>query len=189
MKRLSILIPSKCEPRIVDMLYAVESRYSWAEVIVAQDRDGRGKGWALRKALEYAKGDIICFIDGDLDIHPKMFARLMPFIEDYDIVVGKKQIRGILSRRILSRFSRLFIQFLFGLGIDTQTGIKMFRREALPTWSEDGYMFDLEILAKARKNGNSIIEVPVEANIERKMRGSSVLRCLLSAIRIRLCLL
>jgi hypothetical protein len=65
----------------------------------------------------------------------------------------------------------------------------MFRREALPTWSEDGYMFDLEILAKARKNGNSIIEVPVEANIERKMRGSSVLKCLLSAIRIRLCLL
>lgn len=183
----SILIPNRNEPKIVEMLMALDELFGpGVQIIVAQDRESRGKGWALRQALGQAKGDLICFIDGDMDIHPRMILRLLPFIDDYDIVVGKKQIRGIPSRRILTRLSRWLIQALFGLGVDTQTGIKLFRREALPYWKENGFMFDLEILAKSVRAGNTLIEVPVEANIERKMAGRSVVKCLWAAFKIRM---
>lgn len=181
---MSILIPNKIEPRIHDVLGEIDRLCPGCQVIIAADRAGKGKGWAIRTALAQAKFDIICFLDGDMDIHPRMIKRLVPFLYDYDIVVGKKQIRGILSRRILTRLSRIFIQFLFEINFDTQTGIKLFRREALTQWTTDGWMFDLEILAKARKAGARIIEIPVEANIERKMSTRSVLKCFVEAIRL-----
>jgi glycosyltransferase involved in cell wall biosynthesis len=183
---ISILIPNRVEPKVQDVIAWIEDMFPGCEIVIAVDRDSRGKGWAIRTALAQAKHDLIVFLDGDMDIHPRMICRLLPFIADYDIVVGRKHVRGILSRRILSKISRWFIQALFGLGIDTQTGIKMFRREALPEWKSDGYMFDLEILATAKKAGFSIIEVPVEAVVERKMRGSSIIKCLLEAIKIRI---
>jgi glycosyltransferase involved in cell wall biosynthesis len=182
---LSILIPNKMERRIHEVLADIDELFPGSQAIVAVDREGRGKGWAVRTALEYAKGDVICFLDGDMDIEPRMIKRLLPFLADYDIVVGRKQIRGIPSRRILTRLSRWFIQALFGLGIDTQTGIKLFKREALSHWDSDGFMFDLEILAKARIMGARIIEVPVEAVIERKMNSRSIIKCLNEAIKIR----
>jgi glycosyltransferase involved in cell wall biosynthesis len=182
---ISILVPNKTEARIGEMLVDLDKHFPDAQVITAVDRDGRGKGWAVRKALEYAEGDIIVIIDGDRDIEARMIKRLLPFLEDYDIVVGRKQIRGILSRRILTRLSRWFIQILFGLGIDTQTGIKVFKRDAIFHWNTDGFMFDLEMLVKARIWGHSIIEVPVEARIERTMKAKSVVKCLIEAIKIR----
>lgn len=185
---ISILIPNHNEENIQEVIKEIEDIFYFedmeCEVIIARDRDGRGKGWALREALKESKGDVVCFLDGDMDIEPRMLLRLLPFLDDYDIVVGKKQIRGMLSRRIITLCSRLLIRFLFGMVIDTQTGIKAFRREALILWKEDGYMFDLEVLTTAKSRGKSIIEIPVEVNIERKMAGRSVLKCLMTTLRL-----
>ena len=180
---ISILIPNRVEPRVQEVISEIEVLLN-CEVIIVVDREAKGKGWAIREALSHAKGDIIAFLDGDMDIHPRMLLRLIPFICDYDIVVGKKQVRGILSRRLLTRLSRLYTRILFGLNIDTQTGIKLFRREALPSWDTNGFMYDLEILAQARLMGKSIIEIPVEANIERKMSTRSIYKCFCESIKI-----
>jgi glycosyltransferase involved in cell wall biosynthesis len=186
--KLSILIPSRVEPNIVRMLMETEECFPGAEIIVAQDRDSRGKGWAIRTALEQATGDIICFIDADLDIHPRMIFRLIPFIDDYDIVVGTKGLTGIPSRKILTWLSRWYIRFMFGLSVDTQTGIKMFHVKHLPNWKTDGFCFDVEILAKAQRNGSRMIEVPIEAVHSKKMAAKSVLKTLKESIKIWLAL-
>jgi hypothetical protein len=57
---------------------------------------------------------------------------------------------------------------LFGLDVtDTQSGIKLARREIitelLPILEEDGFTFDLELLAVARRLGYTrVVELPVE---------------------------
>jgi dolichol-phosphate mannosyltransferase len=161
-----------------------EKEFPGAQIIVSTDRYRQGKGWAMRQSLEYATGDVICFLDGDMDIPPRMLRRLLPFIKDYDIVVGRKQIRGLLSRRILTHLSRLYIWIRFGMTIDTQTGIKIFRSYALPAWDCNSFAFDVEILARAAKKGFSIIEVPVDVDIERKMKFSSIWKCFVESWRI-----
>ena len=181
---LSILIPSKTEPNILKMLMALEEEFPEAQIITANDRYGKGKGWAVRTALQMAQGEFIIFIDGDMDIHPRMIHRLLPFLFDYDIVLGKKQIRGHFSRRLLTFFSRIYINILFGMNYDTQTGIKAFRKDALEHWFTDGFMFDLEIISRAMQRGKTIIEVPVEVSIERKMGLRSVLLCLWESLKI-----
>ena len=159
---LSILIPCKEEPKIHLMVEKTAKCFPEAQIIVCNDRLGHGKGWAVRQALAEATGEYIAFIDGDLDIHPRMLERLIPFLEDYDIVVGKKNVRRSFSRRIITRLSRLYIRLLFGFDFDTQTGIKIFHRYALLPWKSDSFIFDLEILVKARSKGLQMAEVPVE---------------------------
>ena len=189
---LSIIIPCKSahnDPHIVKMVQETEKFCPNSEIIISSDRYGKGKGWALRQGVEHAKGDIICFIDGDLDISPGWIPELYHYIHRNDIVIGKKSITGIFSRRIITFCSRAFIGLLFGIWLDTQTGIKMFKRSSLPTWKENRFAYDIEILSKAKKAGAKIIEVPVEVNIRKKMPIKSILIFIKDSLKIKWSLL
>ena len=183
---ISVLLPSKQEPKVLEVMMILEEMLPDVQIIIANDRYGMGKGWAMREALSQAQYDVVCFLDADMDIHPKMIWRLMPFLDDYDIVVGKKQVRGFLSRRILTRLSRLYIWILFGLNLDTQTGIKLFRRDAIMPWLSNSFAFDIEILSNAKKAGFDIIEVPVETSTTKKMNIKSIFKCLIESFKIKL---
>lgn len=183
---ISVLIPNCEEERIHEVVSCIEkSLHDYeCEVIIASDRDRHGKGWAVREALKEAKGDIICFIDGDMDIHPRMIKRLIPFLDDYDIVLGCKQIKGLLSRQILTFLTRIYIKLAFGIGYDTQTGIKMFHRHALSEWESNSFAFDIEIITRASIRGWGIIEVPVEVNKSSRMKLRSIINALKESIKI-----
>jgi glycosyltransferase involved in cell wall biosynthesis len=168
--KLSILLPNHCEENIHAFIEEIEREIPCSEIIIACDRYGKGKGWAVRTALAQAKGSSIVFLDADGDISPKMLRRLIPFTDDFDIVVGSTRIcKTNYRRKIITFLSRIYLRILFGVGCDTQTGIKIFRRESLPQWATDGFLFDAEILAKAYRAGAKIIEVPIECEIKRQM--------------------
>lgn len=133
----------------------------------------RGKGGALKEGFRHVTGDVIVFLDSDLDLPPEQlpaflgeFARL-----DVDALVGAK--RGSMTsgrypllRRILSTVFAMVNRVLFRLPVrETQTGLKVFKRtaleETLPKLDTAGYTFDLELLARIRKAGGSMAEAPV----------------------------
>lgn len=184
---LSIIIPCKQEKDIVTMMVEVEKCHPEAQIIVSSDRYGRGKGWSLRQGLKEATGRIIVFIDGDMDIHPKEIHKLLPSLNNNDIVVGRKKASGSLIRKTITLCSRMFITLLFGICIDTQTGVKVFKRRCLHDWKDDSFAFDIEILYKAMKEGYRIKEVDVEVNIRKGMPFRSITRFIYGALRIRLC--
>lgn len=182
---MSIIIPCKNERDIAQMMIETEKVFPEAQIIVSSDRDGKGKGWALRQGLGYADGDVICFIDGDLDIHPKEINKLLPYLETNDVVVGSKTLSGLWSRRIITLGSRLFIGLLFGLWFDTQTGVKLFKFSAMPFWRNDSFAFDIEMLYMAKRSGARIKSVPVEVSIRKKMPTRSIFQFILGAFQIR----
>lgn len=171
---LSIILPSKNEPNVLNVVEQLEILFPESQIIVSNDGAGHGKGWAVREALKHASGDYVVFLDGDGDISPKMIKRLIPFIEDHDIVCGVKPISGLWSRRILTFFSRYYIALCFNIKVDSQTGIKLFRRYALTEFYNNGFLFDLEILSVAKQKGMSMIEVPVEAKVNKRMKMKSI---------------
>jgi glycosyltransferase involved in cell wall biosynthesis len=183
---LSIILPSHREAEIHNFVQEVENRFPACEIIVSSDREGMGKGWAIRQAIAHAKGSEIVFLDGDGDIHPRMLLRLLPFLEDFDAVVGTKRINHKhASRRFITRLSRLYIRCLFGLSVDTQTGIKLFRREVLLDWKTNGWLFDAEILFNIQKNGGRIIEVPIEAEIQVKISWRTLCKTFLESLILK----
>jgi len=183
---LSIIIPNKNEPDISNMIRATKQMYPMADVVLVDDSEGRGKGYALRKGLETAVGDVICFIDADIDIHPGEIHNLLPYLCYYDVVIGIKRLDRLPPRRRLVSFGyRLLVRFLFKVHIsDTQTGLKIWKREHMPEFNTDGFAFDIELLVKARKAGLRIKEVPINCRIYSKVGLSSIIKTFLETIRI-----
>ncbi|MBO7721894.1 MAG: glycosyltransferase [Kiritimatiellae bacterium] len=136
-------------------------------------RRNGGKGAALRAGFEASTGRYVMLLDGDLDINPKQTPY---FFEEMvkngaDIVVGSKRhprsaVQYPWHRRIMSACYFTLVKWLAGLPItDTQTGMKLFKREvlgpALDRMLVKTYAFDLELLSIAASRGAKIAEAPV----------------------------
>lgn len=185
---VSVILPNHNEPNVDAFVGEIKTILPDAEIIVSNDHNGRGKGWAIREGLKRASGETVIFLDADGDIPSRMIKRLMPFIEDFDAVIGTKRIcHNHLSRRILTLMSRLYVRMIFGIHADTQTGIKVFKRSVLKPWLADSYIFDVEILSQI--DPNRIVEVPVEAVITRKMGFRSILCTLKDSLTLKFRLL
>lgn len=134
----------------------------------------KGKGFALRYGFEQSKGDLVCFMDADLQLHPQQIALFTNLLEllNADVVIGSK--RHPLSkveygphRRLYSWGYQQLVRFLFKLNLtDTQVGLKLFRRRVLsavmPRLSIKAWTFDLEVLVVAKHLGfHRILEAPI----------------------------
>lgn len=199
---VSILMPAyQLESVIadnIDRVIAVVSSWTDVEVIVIDDGStddtrgfaekaasshdavsvvgypvNRGKGGALKEGFVHATGDMIVFLDADLDLPPE---QLPTFIAEFehqgvDALVGAKRTamapgRYPALRRLLSLAFAAVNRLLFRLPVhETQTGLKAFKRsalrDALPALETVRYAFDLELLIRIRKAGGSLAEAPV----------------------------
>ena len=142
-------------------------------ITVVQNHKNIGKGYALKKGFEHASGDLVVFLDADIDIHPVQMQTFFDIMEldNADIVIGSKRhpnskLDYPLKRRIVSSVYFLLIKILFGLPIhDTQTGLKLFKYEVLkevfPRILVKRFAYDLEILFCAHLLNYKIAEAPV----------------------------
>lgn len=140
----------------------------------------QGKGFALRAGFERSRGERIFFLDADLDLHPRQFSVLIEIMRATraDVVIGSKRHPQTVSnypwkRRVVSAVYFFLVKMLFGLPIkDTQTGIKLFRREVLEKTFHQvlvkKYAFDLELLVLVHHAGFSIAEAPVVVDYKTK---------------------
>ena len=138
----------------------------------------KGKGAALFYGFQFAAGEFIAFLDADLEIHPQYVKTFLQRLHETnaDLVIGTKLPKlGQMPflRRIMSLVYREFVSLLFGLSLrETQTGIKLFRREVLedcvPRLRVSRFAFDVELMVAAARFGYRIIEYPVEVGFNRK---------------------
>jgi glycosyltransferase involved in cell wall biosynthesis len=163
------------------------------EIIHVRDVHGKGKGWAVRtgfkRALKMSRHyeDMFCYIDGDLDIHPIEIKKLADrCTNEVDIVVGTKGLSGNLQRKIITWLSRKYIKFMFGLDFDTQTGLKIFRKHAIFLNKNNGFLFDIEMLSKAKQAGMIIKEVPIKATLNKNVKLSALIKTFIESIKIRI---
>ena len=139
---------------------------------VILERNG-GKGNALKSGFRASKGELVLLLDGDLDILPGYLPGFIETMkrEKADIVIGSKRhprsrVQYPWHRRFASAVYFGLVRLFIGMPItDTQTGMKLFRRnvlgEALDRMLVKTYAFDLELLAIAYGRGAKIAEAPV----------------------------
>lgn len=138
-----------------------------------------GKGSALTRGAFAAVGDLVLFLDADLEVHPRQLALLWEKLleADADVVIGSKLHRGSSieyppRRRLLTLGYYVLIRLLFRLPVhDTQTGLKLYRREVLervvPRLLVKRFAHDLELLVNAHRLGYRIVEAPVVVTRQR----------------------
>jgi dolichyl-phosphate beta-glucosyltransferase len=144
----------------------------------------RGKGAAVRRGMLEARGQLRVMCDADCSMPPEQLPRLLaPIIGcTAEISIGSRYAEGAKSdvkqpfyRVLWSRIANKVIQRSLVPGVrDTQCGFKAFTAEAARDLFRlariDGWAFDLEILALARRRGFTIAEVGVEWTDDRRSR-------------------
>jgi dolichyl-phosphate beta-glucosyltransferase len=201
---LAVVVPAyNEEPRILPSLqrirdYFKDQDYSWSVTVVSDGstdrtealvkefcatnpcfhlnayKPNRGKGYAVRKGMLEAEGEMVLFSDADLaapiEEIEKLLARMQPGIS---VAIGSRplkdstlEIHQPLYREMLGRASNMLIQLLGVRGIkDTQCGFKLFTRDAtkeiFSRCKFDGFSFDFEALMIAHDLGLNIAEVPI----------------------------
>ena len=131
----------------------------------------RGKGAAIRTALEHARGDYVLIQDADLEYEVSDYpALLRPAAAGADVVYGSRflanprptgmRTANYVANRVLTATANL----LYGLAItDEATCFKLFRTEVLRRLELEctGFEFCPEVTAKLGRLHVPIVEVPI----------------------------
>jgi glycosyltransferase involved in cell wall biosynthesis len=131
----------------------------------------RGKGAALRTALQQASGEVIVIQDADLEYNPNDLPRLLEPIErgEADVVYGSRFLEN--AKQDPSRLHRWGNWLLTAASnlttgqhlTDMETCYKAFRREVLREIDveQNRFGFEPEITAKVSRLGYKIVELPI----------------------------
>lgn len=136
-----------------------------------QDKN-RGKGAALRRGFQEAKGDIIIVQDCDLEYDPREIPNVVqPIVDgDADVVYGSRFLGGphrvlyywhSVGNAMLTTVSNMISDLNL---TDMETCYKAFRSEVLKSiqLEEDRFGFEPEVTVKvARRPGIRVYEVPI----------------------------
>ncbi|OGZ96806.1 MAG: hypothetical protein A3I44_02560 [Candidatus Sungbacteria bacterium RIFCSPLOWO2_02_FULL_51_17] len=169
-----VMADSTSKDKTVEMAERTKSVNSVIRVVASATG---GKGGAVRGGMLAASGDIRLFSDVDNATSPGHFDKMLPLFEKgADVVISSRDPRDAAGafmevpesfvRQLAGKTGNLIIQIFAVWGIwDTQNGFKAFtKRAAEEIFSRakiQGFAFDIEMLALARKLHYRIAVIPV----------------------------
>lgn len=157
-------------------------------------RKNLGYGAALTSGVVESRYPFVLFMDADGQFHISEVDKLIPFVDNYDIIVGYRfNRRDSFCRVALGRIYGGLVSLLLGMKFkDINCGFKLFKREVLNlenTHNSNGGIFYAEVFLKVR--GCKIKEIPVGhfPRLTGKETGASkkiILNTIMDLIRLRL---
>jgi dolichol-phosphate mannosyltransferase len=157
-----------------DLVKELARTHDGISVLDRPTKEGLGKAyisgfrWALERDYQY-----IFEMDADYSHDPKYLPDFLAAIEDSDLVIGSRYVKGVnvvnwpMNRLLLSYAANVMARFLTGIPVqDSTAGFKCFRRKVLETINLDkidssGYSFQIEVNFMVWKNSFRIKEIPI----------------------------
>jgi dolichol-phosphate mannosyltransferase len=143
--------------------------------IVLRPRSGKlGLGTAYVYGIESATGEFIILMDADMSHHPKYIPEFIKLQKkfNFDIVTGTRYSLGggvygwDLRRKLTSRVANYIADLLLNPGVSDLTGsFRLYKKEVLRRLIDatisKGYVFQMEMMVRARQFNFSIGEIPI----------------------------
>jgi glycosyltransferase involved in cell wall biosynthesis len=162
------------------------------KVTVMSNGNNHGKGYALKRGLKSARGELLIMMDADGSHCPEDIQRLVePLMNGADVVMGSRFISKMekdstKKLHILgNKLFNLLIRILTNQYItDSQTGFRAFKKKVLEEVKItcNGYEVETELTVKTLKNGFTVHEEPIA--FEKRNDGFSHLNPLSDGFKI-----
>lgn len=174
-----------------DAAKQLQKIYGESKIVLRPREKKLGLGTAYIHGIKHATGNFIIIMDADLSHHPKFIPE---FIEtqkskDFDVVSGTRYvgIGGVygwdFKRKLVSRGANFLTQLLLRPGASDLTGsFRLYKKDILEILIKScvskGYVFQMEIIIRARQLNYTIAEVPISfvdrVYGESKLGGSEI---------------
>ncbi len=176
-----VVVDDGSDDGTAEAIEALMLEYPIGTVVPVVLKQNAGKGNALRQGFKASRGSHVLLLDGDLDLSPETLPQFFDVMveRNADIVIGSKRhpqshIDYPWHRRLASVVYYSLVWMLTGLPVsDTQTGMKLFKREALKSAIDrmlvKSFAFDVELLVIARSCGYAIAEAPIRMQFGNKL--------------------
>ncbi len=134
--------------------------------------ENRGKGAALRRGVETARGETVMFMDSDMATDLSDIERVLAALKHAHVAIGSRthpdaEVRDPhLHRQLMGAGFNHLVRTLTNVTVrDSQCGFKAFRgdvaRLLFHLSTDDGFGQDVELLEYAMRLGLDVVEVPV----------------------------
>ena len=145
----------------------------------------KGKGNAVKSALEKANGKYVVFQDADLEYDPQDFKKFINLINKFspDLIIGSRFNYADYTRshHFFNKIGNMCITFIFNLFYqttftDVYSCYACFKRELLDhhNLKSNGFEQHAEILCKVVKKGKKFYEVPINYNGRTHEEGKKI---------------
>lgn len=175
--------------QVADRLAAADEAVS---VLHRAAKSGLGRAYVggFRWALERGY-DVLIEMDADGSHQPEQLPRLIAALQDADVVIGARWVRGgevvdwSKAREALSRGGNFYIRVMLGMPLrDATAGFRAYRAAVLQKLDLDdvaseGYCFQVDLSRRTYREGFRIVEVPitfVERQIGESKMSSDIVR-------------
>ncbi len=160
-----IFVDDRSTDSTISLIKKLQTSYP-IKLIEKENHIPRGKACSILEGTKYAASENIIMLDADLQYPPEVIPLLLEKAKTYGVVIAeRKTYKSNLLRRFGSRLNAfIFGRLLFGLNFDTQSGLKLFRREIahyIENASISPWALDIHLLFTARELGYSIGTIPI----------------------------
>lgn len=158
----------------LDVAKQLERIYGSDRIVLRPRAKKLGLGTAYIHGIQHATGNYIVIMDADLSHHPKFIPEFIKKQKegDFDLVSGTRYAGGggvngwDLKRKVISRGANFVTQVLLRPGASDLTGsFRLYKKDVLEklvaATVSKGYVFQMEMIVRARQQGFSIGEVPI----------------------------
>jgi len=169
-----IVIDDNSPDKTIEVAENLQKVYGGDRIVLKPRKAKLGLGTAYVHGLKYATGNFVFIMDSDLSHHPKYIPSFIQKQRETscDVVTGSRYIPGggvygwNLKRKAISVTANHLAATLLQTGVTDLTGsFRLFRKPALELLMKQvtskGYVFQMEVMARARLQGFKIEEVPI----------------------------
>ena len=129
----------------------------------------KGYGAALKTGIRDAKADVLLFMDADGQHQPGDIKKVLPYIEEYDMVVGARTKKSKISllRRPGKKILSITANYLAGMKIpDLNSGFRALKKDIAMEYMHilpNTFSFSTTITLALVTSGYNVKYVPIEA--------------------------
>ena len=217
--KVSIIIPAYNEERSIgDIVSRIRAIHPEFEIIVIDDgstddtptvakRKGAkvhshpyniGNGAAVKSGIRIASGDILVFMDGDLQHNPEDIAELLEYMPHFDMVVGErsKGSQASLGRAVGNTIYNWLASYVTMFPVkDLTSGFRAVKSDIasqLISLLPNTYSYPATLTLGVLRSGRSLKYVPI--SFKKRKTGKSKIRLMRDGVRffmiiIRICTL
>ncbi|XP_037024691.1 dolichol-phosphate mannosyltransferase subunit 1 [Bradysia coprophila] len=169
-----IIIDDASPDGTLDVAKDLQKIYGEKKIVLRPREAKLGLGTAYIHGIKHASGNFIIIMDADLSHHPKFIPEFIELqkLNDLDIVTGTRYVGsgGVFGwdfkRKLVSRGANFLTQLLLRPNCSDLTGsFRLYRKDVLQELVSrcvsKGYVFQMEMIIRARELNYSIGEIPI----------------------------